>query len=162
MAIRQLSYMRTQHGRAGKQQWESSELSALSLAPFLLLLAALAEVAGCELATFIVHVQPQDGQVLASADDRDAWYRSFLPEDGRLVHGYHHVASGFAARLTRRELDAMGIPYRHPFAVTGVVATVGTGGPPFVALRADMDALPLQVRRRLRLRWLLPATSLLC
>jgi len=50
--------MRTQHGRAGKQQWESSELSALSLAPFLLLLAALAEVAGGELATFIVHVQP--------------------------------------------------------------------------------------------------------
>ena len=93
----------------------SSELSVLSLAPFLLLLAALAEVAGGELATFIVHVQPQDGQVLASADDRDAWYRSFLPEDGRLVHEYRHVASGFAARLTREELDALS-------AVPGFVA----------------------------------------
>ncbi|KAG2554510.1 hypothetical protein PVAP13_9KG603900 [Panicum virgatum] len=118
LAIRQLSSMRTQHGQ-GRQaaMGSSSELSVLSLAPFLLLLAALAEVAGGELATFIVHVQPQDGQVLASADDRDAWYRSFLPEDGRLVHGYHHVASGFAARLARDELDALS-------AAPGFVAAV--------------------------------------
>ncbi|OEL13568.1 Subtilisin-like protease SBT1.7 [Dichanthelium oligosanthes] len=60
-----------------------------------------------ELHTFIVHVQPTDNHVFGTADDRTAWYQSFLPEDGRLIHAYHHVASGFAARLTRRELDAM-------------------------------------------------------
>jgi hypothetical protein len=47
-----------------------------------------------ELRTFIVHVQAQEEHVFATPDDRTAWYRSFLPEDGRLVHAYHHVASG--------------------------------------------------------------------
>ncbi|KAL6883446.1 hypothetical protein ACP4OV_010860 [Aristida adscensionis] len=87
----------------------NSKLSLLPIALVLLLATAAAvEAAGDdELRTFIVHVQPREGHVFTTADDRTAWYESFLPEAGRLRHAYHHVASGFAARLTPEELDAV-------------------------------------------------------
>lgn len=49
------------------------------------------------------------------------------------------------SKLIRTELDKLGIPYKYPIAITGVIGFVGTGKPPLVAIRADMDALAMQV-----------------
>ncbi|VFQ65439.1 unnamed protein product [Cuscuta campestris] len=48
------------------------------------------------------------------------------------------------SKVIRAKLDELGIPYKHPLAVTGVVGYLGSENPPFVALRADMDALSMQ------------------
>ena len=49
------------------------------------------------------------------------------------------------SQLIRSELDSLGVEYTWPYAKTGLVGSVGTGDRPWFGLRADMDALPIQV-----------------
>ncbi|KAK8482706.1 hypothetical protein V6N11_014323 [Hibiscus sabdariffa] len=63
------------------------------------------------LSTYIVHLRKPEG-VFAQAMDYDAWYKSFLPvtvsgQQTRMVHSYRNVVTGFSAKLTAEEAEAM-------------------------------------------------------
>lgn len=47
------------------------------------------------------------------------------------------------SKLVQDTLKELKIPYKNDIAITGVVASLGNGNGPCIALRADMDALPI-------------------
>ncbi|KAK8522963.1 hypothetical protein V6N12_073675 [Hibiscus sabdariffa] len=63
------------------------------------------------LSTYIIHLRKPKG-VFVQAMDYDDWYKSFLPatvsgQQTRMVHSYRNVITGFSAKLTAEEAEAM-------------------------------------------------------
>lgn len=65
--------------------------------------------------TYVIHVKHPNNEEVAEAQNLESWYKSFMPtsmtadsdQQPRIVHSYQHVMTGFAARLTEDEVNAM-------------------------------------------------------
>ena len=83
----------------------------------------------------------QISEILSQSQDIHQW----IVEKRRTIHRHPELMyeEFETSRLVQDTLKELDIPYEKDIAITGVVGLVGNGTGPCVALRADMDALPI-------------------
>lgn len=65
--------------------------------------------------------------------------------------------------IVRKELEEMGIPYTEEYGISSIVATLNEGvGNKTIAIRADMDALPIQEETDLEFKSTIPGQMHAC
>ncbi|XP_054800119.1 IAA-amino acid hydrolase ILR1-like 9 isoform X2 [Prosopis cineraria] len=104
----------------------------------------LALVLLCSASAITSQTQHLTEELLESA--KEPTFLNWLRRIRRRIHEYPELAfqEFQTSQLIRSELDSLGVQYSWPIATTGIVASIGSGAHPWVALRADMDALPIQ------------------
>ena len=83
----------------------------------------------------------QSSDIISQSREIHEW----IVEKRRAIHRHPELMyeEFETSRLVQNTLSELGIEYEKDIAVTGVVGLVGNGEGPCIALRADMDALPI-------------------
>ena len=83
----------------------------------------------------------QSSDIISQSREIHQW----IVEKRRAIHRHPELMyeEFETSRLVQNTLSELGIEYEKDIAVTGVVGLVGNGEGPCIALRADMDALPI-------------------
>ena len=83
----------------------------------------------------------QSSDIISQSREIHQW----IVEKRRAIHRHPELMyeEFETSRLVQNTLSELGIEYEKDVAVTGVVGLVGNGEGPCIALRADMDALPI-------------------
>lgn len=99
-------------------------------------------------------------QILNSAREIQPWLIGIRRQLHRTPElGYQEYQT---SECIRRHLQELDIDFEYPVATTGVVARIGRGEGPCVALRADMDALPIHEEADVDFRSQIPGKMHAC
>ncbi len=83
----------------------------------------------------------QTSEILSQSKEIHEW----IVEKRRTIHRHPELMyeEFETSKLVQNTLKDLEIPYEKDIAITGVVGIIGNGSEPCIALRADMDALPI-------------------